>query len=57
MGTRLTAYVHVDGVVYGPEDDLPAEIAKKITNPAAWSSDSDESEDERPKGARRTAKQ
>ncbi|NEW40785.1 hypothetical protein GV794_01945 [Nocardia cyriacigeorgica] len=38
---KLAGYVHVhdpDGVshVFGPDDDVPAELAKLITNPAAW---------------------
>lgn len=32
----LQAYVHVDGRVYGPGDDVPAEHARLITNPKAW---------------------
>lgn len=32
----LRAYVHVDGVVYAPGDDVPAHHAKLITNPKAW---------------------
>lgn len=38
---RLTHYVTVpldDGSykTYGPDDDLPADVAKQITNPSAW---------------------
>ncbi len=37
MGARkLVAYVHVDGKVYGPGDDVPAKVAEAITNPKAW---------------------
>ena len=32
----LAAYVYVEGQVYGPGSDVPAEIAEKITNPKAW---------------------
>ncbi|WP_280201260.1 hypothetical protein [Nocardia cyriacigeorgica] len=43
-GRKLAGYVHVhdsEGVshVFGPEDDVPAELAKLITNPAAWQID------------------
>ncbi|MGC4886694.1 hypothetical protein [Micromonospora sp. DT227] len=38
---RLAAYVHVDGKRYGPEDDVPPEVAEKITNPKVWA-DGDE---------------
>lgn len=33
---RLGSYVHVDGVVYGPDDDVPDEVAARIVNSAAW---------------------
>lgn len=33
---KLATYVHVDGQAYGPDDDVPADVAAKITNPAAW---------------------
>lgn len=33
---KLVTYVNVDGQVYGPDDDVPADIAKEITNPKAW---------------------
>lgn len=33
---KLRTYVHVDGQVYGPDSDVPAEVAKRITNPKAW---------------------
>lgn len=35
-GRRLVGFVHVDGQVYGPDSDVPAEVAKQITNPNAW---------------------
>jgi len=35
-GKKLVAFVHVNGVAYGPNDDVPAEVAKLITNPKAW---------------------
>jgi hypothetical protein len=33
---RLKAFVHVAGSVYGPGDEVPAEVARLITNPKAW---------------------
>lgn len=39
MATRkktLWAFVHVNGAVYGPGDQVPAEVAAQITNPKAW---------------------
>ncbi|MFG1872147.1 hypothetical protein [Micromonospora arborensis] len=33
---RLATYVHVGGKRYGPEDEIPSEVAQKITNPKAW---------------------
>ena len=36
MSRRLASYVHVEGQVYGPDADVPAEVAEKITNPKAW---------------------
>jgi hypothetical protein len=36
MGRKLNTYVHVDGKAYGPDDDVPAEVAKKIDNPDVW---------------------
>ncbi|MGI8425447.1 MAG: hypothetical protein ACR2M4_02395 [Actinomycetota bacterium] len=40
---KLSSYVTIhdkDGgsTTYGPDDDVPAEVAKLITNPAAWES-------------------
>ncbi len=35
-GKKLNTYVHVDGAQYGPDDDVPAEVAKKIDNPDVW---------------------
>ena len=32
---RLKTYVHVDGAVYGPGDDIPAEVAARIGD-HAW---------------------
>ncbi|WP_280449962.1 hypothetical protein [Nocardia brasiliensis] len=41
---KLTGFVHVhddkgNSRVYGPGDDVPADVAKRITNPDAWESD------------------
>lgn len=37
MTGKLTSYVHLpDGRVFGPDDQVPAEAAALITNPAAW---------------------
>ncbi|OJY47606.1 hypothetical protein [Pseudonocardia sp. 73-21] len=36
MGRRLSTYVHVDNVAYGPEDEVPAEVAERITAPGVW---------------------
>lgn len=33
---KLTSYVYVDGRYWGPDDDVPAEVAKQITNESAW---------------------
>ena len=35
-GKKLATYVHVDGVAYGPDDDVPADVVKKITNEDVW---------------------
>ncbi len=40
---KLTTYVHVNGSVYGPDDDVPADVAKQIENPKAWAKDDDKS--------------
>lgn len=36
MSRKLATYVHIDGEVYGPDDKVPADVAKRITNPKAW---------------------
>ncbi|HEY9415448.1 MAG TPA: hypothetical protein VIQ30_11865 [Pseudonocardia sp.] len=46
-GRKLAGYVHVhdsEGVshVFGPDDEVPAELAKLITNPAAWQAEQDD---------------
>lgn len=48
MGKQLNITVHVDGVRYDPGQDIPPEVAKKITNPDVWAkptNDSDGDED------------
>lgn len=35
-GRKLASHVHIDGQVYGPGSDVPAEVAERITNPKAW---------------------
>ena len=35
-GARLARSVHVAGASYGPDDEVPADIAARITNPKAW---------------------
>ena len=49
MSRRLIAYVHVDGVAYGPDSKVPADVAKRIGD-HAWTTDSDEAADEQPAG-------
>lgn len=34
---KLRTNVAVDGTWYGPDSDVPAEVAKRITNPKVWS--------------------
>lgn len=36
MPKKLASYVHVDGKPYGPDDDIPPEVADRITTPGAW---------------------
>lgn len=42
---KLAGYVHVNGQAYGPEDDLPKDVAEQVTNPKAWASSADDSDD------------
>lgn len=39
MGRKLTTYVWVDDVRYGPDKQPSAAAAKKITNPDVWADD------------------
>lgn len=36
MARKLNTYVHVEGEAYGPDDEVPADVAKQITNPDVW---------------------
>lgn len=36
---KLASFVHVNGTAYGPDSDVPADVAALITNPAAWAPD------------------
>lgn len=58
MAKKLKTYVHVDGAAYGPDDDVPAEVAKKITNPDVWEGAEDPTSEagETPRRGTRTAK-
>jgi hypothetical protein len=40
MSRRLIAYVHVDGVPYGPDDEVPPKVAKRIGDHAWTDTDS-----------------
>lgn len=46
MAKRLATFVTVDGVQYGPDSDLPAEVVKAIENPDAW--ETDDEDDKKP---------
>lgn len=35
-GAKLASRVAIDGQWYGPGDDVPDDVAKKITNPRVW---------------------
>lgn len=50
---QLAAYVYVDGTLYGPDSDVPAEVAKAITNPKAWGEEPPAEDEKKP--ARKTA--
>lgn len=39
MGKRLNQFVEVAGTWYGPEDDVPEDVAEKIQNPKVWADD------------------
>ncbi|MEV6836773.1 hypothetical protein AB0N17_20075 [Streptomyces sp. NPDC051133] len=50
MARRLRAYVHVDGVPYGPDSEVPADVAKRIGD-HAWSDGTSSAEASTPTGA------
>lgn len=35
-GRKLATYVYINGASYGPDDEVPEEVAAQITNPKAW---------------------
>lgn len=49
MTRRLNTYVHVGGNAYGPDDDVPPEVAERIGD-HAWQSDDDQGDAEPPVG-------
>ncbi|MCX5562720.1 hypothetical protein [Streptomyces sp. NBC_00038] len=49
MTRRLIAYVHVDGVAYGPDSKVPAGVAKKIGD-HAWTDGDEPAVDEQSTG-------
>jgi len=61
MARRLRTHVHVLGQVYGPGQDVPADVAEKITNPDVWETDEQDAKpatepEKRPARRTRTAK-
>lgn len=46
QGKALVAFVHIGGEVYGPGSEVPVDVAKRITNPAAWGGSSDSADDD-----------
>ena len=44
-GKQLVSTVYVEGKAYGPDDDVPAEVAEQITNPKAWGEAGDDKSD------------
>lgn len=36
---KLVTTVYVGGVAYGPDSDVPSDVAELITNPKAWGDD------------------
>ena len=58
---KLNTYVHVQGDdgqmhVFGPDDDVPAWAAEKITNPGAWEQDKSEDKPAAPRGDKAPAR-
>lgn len=58
MARKLKTYVHVEGDVYGPDDEVPGDVAKKITNPDVWDGAEETTSEsgEAPRRATRTTK-
>lgn len=49
MAKKLKTYVYVNGEVYGPDSDVPAEVAEQITAPGVWVGESaDDKSDAKP---------
>ncbi|SFK73178.1 hypothetical protein [Streptomyces pini] len=44
MARRLRSYVHVDGTAYGPDSEVPAEVAKRIGDHAWEGTSADDSD-------------
>ncbi|MFQ6851270.1 hypothetical protein K7395_24735 [Streptomyces filamentosus] len=42
MSRRLIAHVHVDGVAYGPDDEIPARVLRRIGDHAFAAPDQDD---------------
>lgn len=42
MAKRLTRTVYIGGEAYGPSSVIPADVAKRITNPNVWVDDDSE---------------
>lgn len=42
MSRKLNTYVHVGEKRYGPDDEVPAAVAKQITNPDVWAEGSED---------------
>lgn len=62
MSKKLNTYVHVhdaDGNphAFGPDDNVPADMAKLITNPKVWQSEESDKDDDdaAPRTGRRRA--
>jgi hypothetical protein len=42
MARKLATRVAINGKWYGPDDDVPDDVAEKITNPKVWAVDTDD---------------
>ncbi|MGW2708070.1 hypothetical protein ACWC4J_03605 [Streptomyces sp. NPDC001356] len=47
MARRLRTFVHVDGNAYGPDSEVPPEVAEQIGD-HAWEDDADQGDDGEP---------